>query len=266
MGGYGSGRTGGVPTVEGCGSLILNINEIMRQVRKALRIKGLNTVPHDAAVHIPSYVWGWRREEEPAPWAVADLRLEIGTTRGTARLCYDIEHVSGGTGPQSYVVSMVTTPCRFGGRRWWWLCPRTGRKVAKLYLPNGGTRFLSRGRSSYQLAYASQRENKIDRMHRRAQKIHRKLGGERTSAFEPFPAKPPRMWTTTYSRLCHELSEIEFTLNSLIDDAIDRRGARLAQRDAARLNRRMQRWSDTERRPRAQKVLAAGNFRVGSID
>ena len=119
MGGYGSGRTGGVPTVEGCGSLILNINAIMREVRHALRIKGLNTVPHDAAVHIPSYVWGWRREEEPSPWAVADLRLEIGTTRGTARLCYDIEHVSGGTGPQSYVVSMVTTPCRFGGRRWW---------------------------------------------------------------------------------------------------------------------------------------------------
>jgi hypothetical protein len=49
-------------------------------------------------------------------------------------------------------------------------------------------------RGSYQLAYDSQRENKTDRMHRRAQKIHRKLGGERTSAFEPFPAKPPRMW------------------------------------------------------------------------
>ena len=68
------------------------------------------------------------------------------------------------------------------------------------------------------------------------------------------------MWAMTYSRLCRELSEIEFTLNSLIDEAIDQRGALLAQRDAARRNRRMQRWSDIERRPRAQKVLADTNF------
>src|SRR3954449_12738920 len=125
MGGYGSGRTGGIPTVEACDSLVLNINQIMRQVRKAMRIKGWNIIPYDATVCIPSYMWGWRRPGELIPWAVADLRLQIGTSCGTARLCYDIEHISCSTGPQSYMVFLTTTPCRFGGRRWWWLCPHT---------------------------------------------------------------------------------------------------------------------------------------------
>jgi hypothetical protein len=57
------------------------------------------------------------------------------------------------TGSQHYPVSMVTTPCLFGGSRWWWVCPATGRRVGKLYLPNGGARFLSRGLGACQLAY-----------------------------------------------------------------------------------------------------------------
>ena len=68
-------------------------------------------------------------------------------------LRYDVEHFSMRTGSQHYPVSMVTTPCRFGGSRWWWVCPATGRRVGKLYLPNGGARVLSRGLGAYQLAY-----------------------------------------------------------------------------------------------------------------
>ena len=90
-----------LPLRWGSSSLVLNINEIMRQVRKALRSRGFNTVPPDVVVHVPSYEWGWRRRGEPLPWAVADLLLEIGTTRGTARLCYNIEHMSCRTGPQN---------------------------------------------------------------------------------------------------------------------------------------------------------------------
>ena len=45
MGGYGSGRISSVPTVEGSSSLVLNINEIMRQVRKALRSRGFRNCP-----------------------------------------------------------------------------------------------------------------------------------------------------------------------------------------------------------------------------
>jgi len=38
-------------------------------------------------------------------------------------------------------VRLVWTEPTYGGRRWWFLCPRTGRKTTKLYLPNGGWHF-----------------------------------------------------------------------------------------------------------------------------
>ena len=63
-----------------------------------------------------------------------------------------------------------------GGLHWWWGCPETGRRYAKLYLPNGGRRFLSRG--AYGLVYASQAEDAIMRAHRRAARVHGRLGSD----------------------------------------------------------------------------------------
>ena len=41
-------------------------------------------------------------------------------------------------------IQLETTPQPFGGRRWWFVCPRAGRRAAKLYLPNGVFTFASR--------------------------------------------------------------------------------------------------------------------------
>jgi hypothetical protein len=46
-----------------------------------------------------------------------------------------------------YRVGLVTTPCNFGGSRYWFLCPLVasgqpcGRRVGKLYLPPGAKYF-----------------------------------------------------------------------------------------------------------------------------
>jgi hypothetical protein len=50
----------------------------------------------------------------------------------------------------------------YGGRRWWFLCPRTSRKSTKLYLPNGGWHFWSR--QAYGLGYACQRDDRFSRL------------------------------------------------------------------------------------------------------
>ena len=63
----------------------------------------------------------------------------------------------------------LTTPGSFGGRRWWFRCPRSGRRIAKLYLPNGAIRFA--GLKTYLLAYQSQRETPMDRALRRLRKL-----------------------------------------------------------------------------------------------
>ena len=71
----------------------------------------------------------------------------------------------------------------FGGRRLWFVCPRTNRVVRKLYLPLGGRHFWSR--RAYRLGYASQRESWYDRAYRRLRKLSLRLGGDPATTHIP---------------------------------------------------------------------------------
>ncbi len=109
--------------------------------------------------------------------------------------------------PQDYRVTLETTRPNYGGRRWWFRCPATGWRVAKLHLPSGGQIFASR--RAYGLAYRSQRERAYERALTRTQDIRMKLGGSPSLA-EPFPDKPKGMWWRTYWRLRGEAQEAEY--------------------------------------------------------
>jgi hypothetical protein len=68
--------------------------------------------------------------------STVDYTLAVGPGGGTLRLAYRVA----GTGePLTYPVRLVTTPCHFGGVRWWFVCPLStggvacGRRVRKLY-------------------------------------------------------------------------------------------------------------------------------------
>jgi hypothetical protein len=58
-----------------------------------------------------------------------------------------------------YRIPLVTTPCNYGGQRYWFICPwyaggiYCGRRVAKLYLPSGDKYFACR--HCYDLSYKS---------------------------------------------------------------------------------------------------------------
>jgi hypothetical protein len=62
-----------------------------------------------------------------------------------------------------YKIELVTTPCNFGGVRYWFICPLVTnsracrRRVAKLYLPPGGKYFGCR--HCYNLTYESCKEH-----------------------------------------------------------------------------------------------------------
>lgn len=199
MGGFGSGRQGGRATVEGCRSLKLDVNRVTRAVRAKLR-----DVPEGAKLEAGPVVWTWTTQGEASPWARVLVLLRLDPWRGEARLVFDVDHYSRRTGPQDQVVQMETTPCRFGGRRWWWLCPATSRRCSTLYLPNGGTRFLSRGPGAYRLAYASQRADAMRRSHARLARLHGKMGGDYAYADDPPPRRPKWMRRRTYDRLVDE--------------------------------------------------------------
>jgi hypothetical protein len=201
VGGFNSGRRGGLATVEGCRSLVLDICAVVRPVTTELRQQRLGPITERQIVEAGAKRWTWTRHDEAKPWAMVEVRLSLRQDRGLARLTFNVPHHHRPTGPQDQTVELVATPCPFGGVRWWWICPATGRRCAKLYLPNGGLRFLSRGRGAYRLAYASQRADDMQRSHGRLARLHRRLGGQYRFVDEPPPSRPKWMRRATYGRL-----------------------------------------------------------------
>jgi hypothetical protein len=199
MGGSNSGRWGGRATVEGCQSLVLSVDGVMRRHTKVLRKYDIPTPSDDHPLKLPWHVWRWTRSGDTDPWSTVELRLERRARDGTAWLRYDIDHATCPTGPQCNSVSMVALQCRFGGQRGWWICSVACRRVAKLYLPNGGHKFLSRG--AYRLAYVSQRQEPIGRMHDRSRKLYKRLDADYGGQSE-WPPKPKDMHWRTYGAIC----------------------------------------------------------------
>ena len=199
MGGFGSGRPATRATVEGCRSLKLDVNRLVRPARKAMSV-----LFGDHTVTVGPSCWTWTHPDDERPWATVTVFLHLGLERGSARLIYNVDHRSRATGPQDQRVEMVTTPCRFGGVRWWWVCPASGRRCVTLYLPNGGVKFLSRGPGAYHLSYASQSDSAIHRSHGRLARLHRRLGDEYTSLPDIPPPRPKWMRWRTYARLTAE--------------------------------------------------------------
>jgi hypothetical protein len=184
MGGYGSGRQGGRPTVES--GLTLDINRLLRQ---------RNILP---GKHVSgSLKWSYVHSGEKTASIGYEASL-LNPETAWARLHY----TANGT-PKDYRVRLKTTPCHYGGLRWWWICPVSGRRAAKLYLPPGATIFTAR--KAYRLAYRSQREATIDRTHARQARLYRKLGGHYDHYEQPPPPRPKGMHRVTYERLEAEL-------------------------------------------------------------
>lgn len=195
-------------------SLVLSANAMTRPVRKAMRQMGIHGISPGKPIEFPWRRWTWTRQGEDEPWAAVEFQLVLEAFGGTTRLRYEVDHFSKPTWPQRQSIDMVITPCRFGGVRWWWICPATRRRVDKLYLPNGGMRFLSRGPGAHRLAYASQRHRRVDRMHDRSRRLYRLLGADyEGQCDERWPPKPKWMRWRTYNAICDQLGAEAYGLN-----------------------------------------------------
>jgi hypothetical protein len=181
MGGYGSGRHCGRPTSEATASYIINMARFTRAGLKP-GILGRATIQFEDG-DFPVEVTVDTRD-------VADAHFLL--THGT-REWGDEDRVT-------YRINLATTRPQYGGLRWWFVCPRTGRRTPKLFLPYGGRYF--RSRRAYGLGYASQRETRLDRLMRKARKLHRLAGGGPDDYWEVPPLKPKWMRWRTYERRC----------------------------------------------------------------
>jgi hypothetical protein len=98
------------------------------------------------------------------------------------------------------VIKIVSTRPRYGGMRWWFVCPRTGKRCLYLYLPanENAIRFLSR--KSYGLKYESQKETALQRSRRRIDRLEVRYKVPDCLLGEGWFPKPKGMHVLTYER------------------------------------------------------------------
>jgi hypothetical protein len=181
VGGYLSGNHGGQPTVEA--SLFLDLYAMLRG----------GTLLRDD-VRSGRIVFSNGYTGERIGWISYFANLD--ELRGRMRLTHGSGHLA-----RDYWVDLTTTEQPLGGRRWWFICPVTGRRVRKLYLPPGAITFASR--QAYRLGYCSQRETAAGRSLSQSFKLRAKLGCEDEWR------KPKWMRWATFHRYSERLERLE---------------------------------------------------------
>ena len=191
MGGYGSGRSGGRPTVED--SLSLNLPRLFKT--------------------------GWLKQ---GAWTAGTLRWSIvgtgeefasigfearlGEKDGYVRLHWTSTNRWSGEKRQcENRIELTTRTQPLGGRRWWFVCPRTGQLAERLHLPSGA--YTCAFRKAYRLAYRSQRETPPDRALSGAFALRRKLGAD--GGVGDYVTKPKGMHWRTFERAMERIDRAE---------------------------------------------------------
>ena len=188
MGGWGSGRYGGRPTVES--SLRIDIAWMLRtgRAREGALIRGtLDWSRGDEHVASIGYVGAMHEPDNE--------RLTLTYTRGS------------GDGREQVRQSLVlcyTVP-NFGGKRWWMICPFRNHLVGKLYFPPGGDCFGSR--EACGLGYHCHRVEKRDRAFEKLFRLQRKLGCEQ--GINAFPKRPKGMRHQTFEQHLERYRELD---------------------------------------------------------
>lgn len=183
MGGFGSGRRAG------------GGRELIEETRN-LSIGWVREKWHE--LQQTGLILSWRRGEEPFG-SMQVLRRE-------RLLLLGYQYREGQIGEwcsQRVAVTLQPQSCRFGGARWWFLCPRCYRRV--------GTVFITQRvgcRHCLHLAYREENEGSVGRLEGKANKIKKKL--------EPTNWKrPPGMPHSTHARLLQTYDSVTRQLEEL---------------------------------------------------
>ena len=179
VGGYGSGRRGGRPTADA--SLRLDLAWMLRE---GLAIDGRNCSG--------TLRWSCRGRESGS----IGYRAMMDGSHGKRLELEFSNSLHGERKEVRQIVRLTHTTPNFGGRRWWMLCPVSGQRVAKLYLPAGGDLFASR--QVWRLGYQCQRDAARDKPFERLFRLQKKLGCPQ--GWQHPICKPKGMWARTWER------------------------------------------------------------------
>ncbi len=144
------------------------------------------------------HTWQWLRGEQK----VASLRYQVRPEHCAVQLSYDYRDQP----VAPYLVHWTTTTPRYGGQRYWWLCPACGRRCAYLY---SGQVFICRQCHALTYESAQSGDPRSDRVERRMWAIRRRLGAT-GGLFDTLAWQKPRgMRWRTFSALMCEYDQLE---------------------------------------------------------
>ncbi len=139
--------------------------------------------------------WQWFVEEYGKQRILSTIGYTIDTTGDTpyAQVRYQNKQSQE---EFDYKIKLTTTSPQYGGKRWWFICPINGcgRRVGVLYM---GNKYFA-CRHCYNVVYESQHESPPFRLLSKAQKIHKKLGGN--GCIDDYIEKPKGMHLKTFKK------------------------------------------------------------------
>ncbi|UCH70808.1 MAG: hypothetical protein JSV29_02165 [Candidatus Bathyarchaeota archaeon] len=105
-------------------------------------------------------------------WSLSGRKSSIGICVDTEELYAKVNYTvtdrnTGKKTDYDYKISLTTTPCNYGGVRYWFICPLSrngvycGRRTGTLYIASGGNYFGCR--HCYDLSYESRNESRLGR-------------------------------------------------------------------------------------------------------
>lgn len=131
----------------------------------------------------------------------AKLHVEHDAERDTFAAFYVWKGKDDEAGPIRSTVHLERRPCRFGGARAYFICPRCSRRTLRLaVLADGLCCGMCGG-----ITWKSRRQSETARLVRRANKLALRLG---LDSCADTPTRPPRMRLATYARIRAELDPL----------------------------------------------------------
>lgn len=215
MGGYNSGRSGWLPTIED--GLKLDLRRLRRQglFNGEAGYRSMNLTWSNAHTGEKTASAGLSYSTMPGnSWLKLDYTITRNEERIPVKDTFHLEHFE--------------QP--FGGYRWYLRCPQTGRRCQCLYLPSGATYFRSRQGFSCRLQYRSQHHGPYDRLLDRRARVAAKVlrGGspewrDKYRDWDIAP-KPKGMRWATYERHFADWEHYERQINGYLQSYVEKLG------------------------------------------
>ena len=152
--------------------------------------------------------WCWTDSGSGEQVGSVGYRADLHASGGELTLTYSHRGREGQRKDVQCVIRLRAAPLNYGGVRWYFLCPYTGRRALKLYKWNGIEKFCHRTAIRPLPTYASQRAGGCDRIMGQRWALRRRMG-DRFSDLTCEPVKPSRMRWRTFQKYLDRDAELD---------------------------------------------------------